>query len=235
MKKEKYGVSILMPCLNEEKTIQTCICRAQAFLQEQNLPGEILVVDNGSTDNSEKIAKNAGARVIRTIKRGYGSALATGIAKAEYEHILMMDCDMSYDVYDGKEMLYKLEEGYELVIGNRFAGGIEKGAMPWLHQYIGNPVLSALGRGLSHTDIKDFHCGLRAFCKNSILKLDLRTTQMEYASEMIMKAAQAELPIAQIPCRLYCDGRNGKSHLRTMRDGVRHLICLLKNRKKSVR
>ena len=229
MRLENYGVSILMPCLNEEKTIRECIYRAQDFLREQQLQGEVLIADNASTDASFELAGNAGARVISVLEQGYGAALSAGIAAAEYEYILMLDADASYDVFEGKEMLNKLDEGYDLVIGNRFKGGIEKGAMPWLHRYIGNPLLSALGRRLSHTNINDFHCGMRAFYKTRIVELDLKTTQMEYASEMIMKAARNNLKITEVPCKLHRDGRSGKSHLRTIRDGVRHVICLWKN------
>jgi len=195
------------------------------------MKGEVLVVDNASTDCSGKLAKSAGARVITASVQGYGSALQTGIQAAGYEYILMLDADDSYDVFDGMAMLEKLWEGYDLVIGNRFAGEMENGAMPWLHRYLGNPLLSALGRKWSGASVKDFHCGIRAFRREAIEQLALETTRMEFASEMIMKAAAKKLKIAETPCGLHKDGRNGKSHLRMVRDGTRHIICMWKNRK----
>lgn len=227
------GVSILMPCLNEAKTIESCVYQAVEFLQRYNINGEVLVVDNASTDFSGELAQNAGARVVTAGIQGYGSALQEGIRAAGYKYILMLDADDSYDVFDGKVMLDKLEEGYDLVIGNRFAGELEKGAMPWLHRYLGNPLLSALGRRWSGATVKDFHCGIRAFKKEAIEQLGLETTRMEFASEMIMKAAARKLKITETPCRLRKDGRNGKSHLRTVRDGIRHVVCMWENRNKS--
>lgn len=231
MEQQEYRVSVLMPCLNEENTIEDCVRKARDFLDIYSPGGEVLVVDNGSTDTSAGLAKKAGARVISEPKRGYGAAILAGISVAKSDYILMLDADGSYDAAEGKEFLEKLLEGYQLVIGNRFLGGIEPGAMPWLHRYIGNPLLSGLGRKWYRTEIGDFHCGMRAFCRRSVLELGLQTTQMEFASEMILKAVRKGLRIAEVPCRLYPDGRNGKSHLRTFRDGMRHLWCLWHNRK----
>ncbi|MBE5950960.1 MAG: glycosyltransferase family 2 protein [Lachnospiraceae bacterium] len=231
MKQEKTRVSVLMPCFNEEKAIGACVSNAIRFLNENKIEGEVLVVDNNSTDASAKLAKEAGARVVCERKQGYGAALRAGIRSAEGEYILMLDADGSYDVAEGMPFLEKLGEGYDFVIGNRFAGEIETGAMPWLHRRIGNPLLSALGRKLSHTKIGDFHCGMRAFRKESIGNLQLMTEQMEFASEMIMKAAANACKMTEVPCNLYRDKREGRSHLRPVRDGLRHLCCMWKNRK----
>ena len=231
MEQLKKGVSVLMPCLNEEKTVGNCVERAREVLQEYAWEGEILVIDNGSEDASAEKAEVAGARVIQVSQKGYGVALAGGISCAKYEYVLMLDADGSYDVREGMAFLEKLEAGFDLVIGNRFLGEIHAGAMPWLHQHIGNPVLSAIGRKWSGAHIGDFHCGMRAFRKEKMEELKLEAEQMEFASEMIMKAAGAGLKMAEVPCCLYPDGREGKSHLRTVRDGIRHLICLWKNRR----
>lgn len=231
MKQEKQRVSVLMPCFNEEKAIGECVSNAVRFLTENEIEGEVLVVDNNSTDASERVAKEAGARIIVEKNQGYGAALCAGIAAASGEYILMLDADGSYDVTEGLGFLEKLESGYEIVIGNRFAGEIEGRAMPWLHRYIGNPLLSAIGRRLSGANIRDFHCGMRAFRKESIQKLRLSTKQMEFASEMIMRAATDGCRMTEIPCNLYRDKRKGKSHLRPVRDGMRHLVCMWKNRK----
>ena len=230
MEQKKYRVSILMPCLNEEKTVGNCVEKAGEFLCRNAMTGEVLVVDNAGTDAAAKLAKEAGARVVSAPVRGYGAALSVGIQAAQYEYILMLDADASYDILEGKSFLDRLDEGYDFVIGNRFRGGIERGAMPWLHRYIGNPVLSWLGKHWSGTDIGDFHCGMRAFRKEAVEKLELKTTQMEFASEMIMKAAKEGLKLTEVPCNLYRDKRGGRSHLRTWRDGFRHLICMWKNR-----
>ena len=231
MEQKKYRVSILMPCLNEEKTVGNCVEKAREFLCRNAMTGEVLVVDNAGTDAAAKLAKEAGARVVSAPVRGYGAALSVGIQAAQYEYILMLDADASYDILEGKSFLDRLDEDYDFVIGNRFRGGIERGAMPWLHRYIGNPVLSWLGKHWSGTDIGDFHCGMRAFRKEAVEKLELKTTQMEFASEMIMKAAKEGLKLTEVPCNLYRDKRCGRSHLRTWRDGFRHLICMWKNRR----
>jgi len=232
MEQKSGRVSILMPCLNEEKTIGPCVERAVAFLEKNQLDGEVLVVDNKSSDASVQLATAAGARVVVEEEQGYGAALRCGIFKAEGERILMLDADGSYNIIEGTLFLERLEEGYDVVIGNRFGGTIQKGAMPFLHRYIGNPLLSLLGQKLSHTDIKDFHCGMRAFSKEKMMDLKLNSTQMEFASEMIMKAAKAGLRMTQVPCNLYCDGREGKSHLRPFRDGVRHLVCMWREKRR---
>lgn len=220
-------ITILMPCLNEEQTIGTCIEKAKKFLEDYQYEGEILISDNGSTDSSIEIAEKAGARVIHVEKKGYGSALWGGILAAKGDYIVMGDADDSYDFLNLKPFIDKLDEGCELVMGNRFKGGIKPGAMPPLHKYIGNPVLSGIGRIFYRTNVGDFHCGLRAFKKESILKLNLCTTGMEFASEMVVKAVLFKLNIAEVPIVLYPDGRDRAPHLRSFRDGWRHLKFLL--------
>ena len=223
----KKGLSIVMPCLNEAKTLPVCIEKAKKYLQTSNLEGEIIIADNGSTDGSVEVAESLGARVVPVISKGYGSALRGGIAAAEYEYVIMADADDSYDFLNLQPFVDKLDEGYDLVMGNRFKGGIEPGAMPWSHQYIGNPVLSGIGRVFYKTKIGDFHCGQRGFRKESILKLGLCTTGMEFASEMVVKAVMYGLKIAEVPCKLYPDGRDRAPHLRSIPDGLRHLKFLL--------
>ena len=227
MEHKQVGVSVLMPCLNEEKTVGLCVESAKRFLEEYRLEGEILVADNKSTDESSEIAKEHGARVITVTKRGYGNALLAGIQAAEYPYVIFADCDCSYNFLEIKPFYDTLIGGADMVIGNRFQGGIEKGAMPWLHRYVGIPFLSCLGRMLYGAPVRDFHCGLRGLRKDAVLSLGLCTAQMEFASEMIVKAAKAGLKLQEIPCRLYKDKRCGKSHLRTLRDGMRHLLFLL--------
>jgi len=223
----KKGLTVVMPCLNEEKTIGVCIKKALGFMQEYGIDGEVVIADNGSMDNSATIAKDLGARVVPIKDKGYGCALRGGIEAAEYEYVVMGDADDSYDFSALHGFIDKLNEGYELVMGNRFAGGIEKGAMSFSHQYIGNPFLSGLGRILFRTKIGDFHCGLRAFRKEAIMSLGLCTTGMEFASEMVVKAVLFKLKIAEIPCKLYPDGRDRPPHLRSIPDGLRHLEFLL--------
>lgn len=225
----KKGVSIVMPCLNEERTIGICIDKAQGFMKSHNMPGEVIIADNGSSDNSIKIATEKGARVVRISEKGYGAALRGGIDAAEFEYVVMGDADDSYDFSHLEQFIEKLDEGYELVMGNRFfwGGGIEKGAMPFSHQYIGNPVLSGLGRLFFKTQIKDFHCGLRAFRRDIVEKLNLCTTGMEFASEMVVKSVLMDLKITEVPCKLYRDGRDRPPHLRSIPDGLRHLEFLL--------
>lgn len=227
LKMNKPEVTILMPCLNEAETIATCIKKAKKFLKENSIKGEILISDNGSTDDSIKISKALGARVIIVKEKGYGSALMAGIRSAEYEFIIMGDADDSYDFTEILPFVEKLSKGYELVMGNRFKGGIKSGAMPPLHKYLGNPVLSGLGKLFFRSPINDFHSGLRAFKKTSVEKLDLRTTGMEFASEMVVKATLFGLKITEVPVVLYPDGRSRKPHLRSWRDGWRHLRFLL--------
>ena len=220
-------LTILMPCLNESKTLKTCIDKAQKFLSDNNIDGEILIADNGSTDGSQEIAKNAGARVVNVDEKGYGAALIGGCNAALGTYVIMGDSDDSYDFLNLMPFVEKLREGYELVMGNRFKGGIEKGAMPPLHKYIGNPVLSFIGRVLYRSPIKDFHCGLRGYNRESIQKLNLHTTGMEYASEMVVQATLHKLKICEVPTTLKKDGRDHPPHLRSWSDGWRHLTFLL--------
>ena len=220
-------LTILMPCLNEEETIGVCIRKAKRFLTENGVDGEILISDNGSTDRSREIAREEGVRVIVTEERGYGNALIHGTKEAYGRYIIMGDADDSYDFLNLMPILEKLREGYELVMGNRFAGGIEKGAMPFLHRYIGNPVLSFLGRIMFKSKVRDFHCGLRGYDREAFLKLDLQTAEMEYASEMVVMAQLNHFRIAEVPVTLKKDGRSGRPHLRSFPDGWRHLKFLL--------
>lgn len=224
-------LTILMPCLNEEETIEICIKKAQKYLQRNNISGEVLIIDNGSTDNSVEISKKMGARVLEEKNKGYGNALIKGNFSAKGKYIIMGDCDDSYNFEELDDFISELNKGYDLVIGNRFKGKIEKGAMSFSHRYIGNPILSGIGKLIYKTDIGDFHCGLRAYRRKAILDLDLKAPGMEYASEMIVQAIKNNLSITEIPITLYKDGRSKKSHLRTIRDGTRHLIYLIKNRK----
>lgn len=220
-------LTILMPCLNEAETLATCIRKAKQFLSENNIDGEVLVSDNGSTDGSQKIAISEGARVVSTDIKGYGSALINGTRNAHGKYVIMGDADDSYDFLHLVPFVEKLREGYDLVMGDRFAGGIEDGAMPWSHRYIGNPVLSFIGRLFYKSKIRDFHCGLRGYNRESILNLHLQTTGMEYASEMVVKAELNGLRIAEVPTTLSKDGRSRAPHLRSFRDGWRHLKFLL--------
>jgi glycosyltransferase involved in cell wall biosynthesis len=220
-------LSVVMPCLNEAETLETCIRKAQQALDQAGVVGEIIVADNGSTDGSVEIADRQGARVVRVQARGYGNALMGGIAAARGKYILMADADDSYNFAHIPRFVEKLRAGADLVMGNRFQGGIERGAMPVLHQYLGNPVLSGLGRLFFKSPFGDFHCGLRAFSKAAYERLGLRTTGMEFASEMVVKATLLKLPVAEVPTTLSPDGRARAPHLRTWRDGWRHLRFLL--------
>ena len=220
-------LTILMPCLNEAETLPVCIRKAKSFLSENNIDGEVLVSDNGSTDNSAEIAAKEGARVVSAPVQGYGSALIKGCEEAKGRFVIMGDCDDSYDLLNLMPFLEKLRGGYDLVIGDRFAGGIEKGAMPWSHRYLGNPFLSFIGRKRFHSKVRDFHCGLRGYNREAILALGLKTTGMEYASEMIVKSELKGLRVTQVPTTLKKDGRNRPPHLRSFRDGWRHLKFLL--------
>lgn len=220
-------LTLLMPCLNEARTLDACIGRARAYISSAGIEAEILVADNGSTDGSRELAAAAGARVVRVEERGYGAALITGIREARGRFILMGDSDGSYDFGSVDPFLNTLRSGAQLVMGNRFAGGIAKGAMPPLHRYLGNPVLSFLGRLFFKVPVRDFHCGLRGFEREAILSLGLSCKGMEFASEMVVKAALAGLRIAEVPTTLSPDGRDRAPHLRTWRDGWRHLRFLL--------
>jgi hypothetical protein len=216
-----------MPCLNEAETVAGCVAEALAALARTGIDGEVLVADNGSTDGSRELAARAGARVVTVAARGYGAALAGGLAAARGRYVVMGDADLSYDFGAAPDFVKALDAGADLVMGSRFRGVIEKGAMPPLHRWLGNPVLTGLGRLFFRTRVSDFHCGLRGFRRDAILGLDLRTTGMEYASEMVVKAVLFGLTITEIPVRLRRDGRSRPPHLRTWRDGWRHLRFLL--------
>lgn len=220
-------VSVVMPCLNEARTVARCVAEARGALERAGLEGEVLVADNGSTDGSQALAQAAGARVVPVPARGYGAALAGGFAAARGTYVVMGDADLSYDFGAVPDFVAALEAGADLVMGSRFAGRIEEGAMPPLHRWLGNPVLSGLGRLFFRTDVSDFHCGLRAFRREALEKLDLRTTGMEFASEMVVKAALFGLAIREVPVTLRRDGRSRPPHLNTWRDGWRHLRFLL--------
>jgi glycosyltransferase involved in cell wall biosynthesis len=224
---DELELTILMPCLNEAETLETCINKAKFFLEKNNIKGEILIADNGSSDDSINIAKRNGARVEEIKEKGYGAALIGVDKLALGKYVIMGDADDSYNFMNLSPFLDKLREGYELVIGNRFRGGIEKNAMPPLHRYLGNPILSLIGRILYSKEVGDFHCGLRGYNRKSILSLNLHTSGMEYASEMIVQAALNKLKIAEVPTTLNKDGRTRASHLRSWRDGWRHLKYLL--------
>ncbi len=220
-------VSIIMPCLNEAETLETCIRKAQWFIQENDLAGEVVIADNGSNDGSQAIANRLGARVVNVPAKGYGSALKGGIAAARGKYIIMGDADDSYDFSNLNPFVRKLRNGYDLVMGNRFRGGIESGAMPFLHRYLGNPVLTGIGKLLFNSPCNDFHCGLRGFRKDAISSLELQTTGMEFASEMVVKATLHKMQITEVPTTLSPDGRSRPPHLNTWRDGWRHLRFLL--------
>jgi len=220
-------LTILMPCLNEAETLGTCIGKALAFLQRTGVAGEVLVADNGSTDGSRSIAEEMGARVVHVTARGYGAALCGGIAAAQGRYIVMGDADDSYDFGRLDAFLTELRNGADLVMGNRFKGGIAAGAMPFLHRRLGNPLLSFIGRLLFGVAVHDFHCGLRGFNTEAIRALDLRTPGMEFASELVVRSALEGLKIVEVPTTLSKDGRSRPPHLRTWRDGWRHLKFLL--------
>ena len=220
-------LSIVMPCLNEAETLGRCIEKARCSLAELGIKGEIVVADNGSIDGSDVLAISMGARVVSVETKGYGSALMAGIAAARGAYVIMGDADDSYDFSSLGDFVEKLRAGYALVMGNRFKGGIKSGAMPPLHRYLGNPVLTTIGKLFFKSKCGDFHCGLRGFERAAIMKLDLRTTGMEFASEMVVKATLHNLSIAEVPTVLSRDGRSRPPHLRSWRDGWRHLRFLL--------
>jgi glycosyltransferase involved in cell wall biosynthesis len=220
-------LTILMPCLNEAETLAICIRQAAQAIHDSGVRGEVVVADNGSVDGSLEIAAAEGARVVNVPMRGYGAALIAGIEAARGKYVMMADADASYHFEHLPRFLPKLDEGYDLVMGNRFAGAIEPGAMPPLHKYLGNPVLSTIGRVFFRIPVRDFHCGLRAFRRDAILRLNLRTTGMEFASEMVVKASLAGLRMTEVPTTLSPDGRTRPPHLRSWRDGWRHLRFLL--------
>ncbi len=225
--KEDIELSILIPCLNESETLAACIDKAMGFVASRGIAGEVIIADNGSTDGSQSIAPEHGARLIEVPTKGYGSAVIGGIENARGRYIIMGDADDSYDFSSLDAFVEKLREGYDLVMGNRFRGGIEPGAMSALHRYIGNPVLSGIGRIFFKSPIGDFHCGLRGFSKEAADQLNLETHGMEFASEIVVKATLQKMRIAEVPTVLSRDGRSHPPHLRSWRDGWRHLRFLL--------
>jgi glycosyltransferase involved in cell wall biosynthesis len=245
-------VTVLMPCLNESRTLAACInqahhgCRnallSYGRIKDDAVPNachthqewtyEILIADNGSTDGSQAIAKDNGARVVNVENRGYGAAVLGGVSAARGRYIVMGDSDCSYSFEEIGSFLAKLCEGYDLVMGNRFIGGIKVGAMPWHHRYIGNPLLSFIGRLLYPTPCRDWHCGLRAFDRQSIVSLNLESQGMELASEIVLKSSQWNLKQTEIPVVLSPDGRDRPPHLRSFRDGFRHLSLLMRSKMK---
>ena len=223
-------LSIVMPCLNEVGTIEKCISKAQQSLRELQLKGEIIVADNGSTDGSTEIATKSGARLTHVDGKGYGNALRGGIEAAQGKWIIMGDADDSYDFGQIAPFVGKLKDGYELVMGCRLpkgGGKIVEGAMPWKHRWIGNPALSGIGRLFFKSSVTDFHCGMRAFTREAYQQMGLRTTGMEFASEMVIKATLNGMRIAEVPITLHKDGRSRPPHLRSWRDGWRHLRFML--------
>ncbi|MCG9880015.1 MAG: glycosyltransferase family 2 protein [Bacteroidia bacterium] len=220
-------LSVVMPCLNEAETIETCIRKAFSWMEKNGVNGEVVIGDNGSTDGSQKMATDLGARVIDIPRKGYGSALMGAIEASKGKYVIMGDSDDSYDFSNLNLYLDQLRNGHDLVMGNRFKGGIAPGAMPFLHKYLGNPVLSFIGRLFFKCPVGDFHCGLRGFRQDIVSLLDLKTTGMEFASEMVVKATIFKLKITEVPTTLSKDGRSRPPHLRTWRDGWRHLRFLL--------
>jgi Glycosyl transferase family 2 len=220
-------VSVVIPCLNEAETIGFCVERALVGIAATGLPGEVVVADNGSTDGSDRIAEELGARIVRVRERGYGAALSGGISAARGRYVVMGDADATYDFGRIDDFVRKLEDGDDLVMGNRFAGGIEPGAMPLLNRRFGNPVLTAVGRRLFRSPVSDFHCGLRAFRRDAIAKLGLSAPGMEYASEMVIKASLGGLRVSEVPTTLAVGPAGREPHLRPWRDGWRHLRLLL--------
>jgi glycosyltransferase involved in cell wall biosynthesis len=224
---DSLELSVVMPCLNESETLATCIEKARGALLAHGIAGEIIVADNGSSDGSQAIAARLGARVVPVEARGYGAALMGGIRAARGRFVIMADADDSYDFTSLMPFVAKLREGYQLVMGNRFKGGILPGAMPPLHRYLGNPVLTGLGRLFFRSPCGDFHCGMRGFQREAALAMDLQSTGMEFASEMVVKATLLGMRISEVPTTLAPDGRSRRPHLRTWRDGWRHLRFLM--------
>jgi glycosyltransferase involved in cell wall biosynthesis len=220
-------LTVVMPCLNEAETVATCVAKAAHFIATSGISGEVVVADNGSTDGSQRLAEQAGARVVDIAEKGYGNALMGGIIAARGTYVIMGDSDDSYDFSNLMPFIAELRNGADLVMGNRFKGGIEPGAMPPLHRYLGNPVLSFVGRLFFRSKIGDFHCGLRGFRRQSALDLNLQATGMEFASELVVKATLAKQRVSEVPTTLARDGRSHPPHLRSWRDGWRHLRFLL--------
>lgn len=224
---DEIEVSVVMPCLDEAETLGRCVDKAWAALAVHGITGEVVVADNGSVDGSPQVARGRGARVVHVAAKGYGSALAGGIDAARGRYVIICDADASYDIEGLYPFVRELRQGAELVMGNRFSGGIHEGAMPFLHRYLGNPVLSFLGRLFFKSPVRDFHCGMRGFSKEAINGLRLHTSGMEFASEMVVKATIQGLAIREVPTRLFPDGRSRAPHLRRWRDGWRHLTFML--------
>lgn len=220
-------LSVVMPCLNEAETLQRCIEKAQSAFKTLSIRGEVIVADNGSTDGSQAIGESLGARVVPIAAKGYGNALRGGIEAARGKYVIMGDSDDSYDFSEIAPMVSQLRDGVDLVMGNRFKGEIRPAAMPWKHRWIGNPVLTAVGRLFFRSPVGDFHCGLRGFSKAAYDRMDLRTTGMEFASEMVIKSTLKGMRIAEVPIVLHKDGRSRPPHLRSWRDGWRHLRFML--------
>lgn len=224
---EIIELTILMPCLNEEQNIADAIKAAKHFLEVNHITGEILIVDNGCTDQSSDIAHALGARIITEANKGYGSAVRYGIKNAKGTYTILGDCDTTYDFENLSPFLDALHNGYSLVVGNRFAGGIEHGAMPFTHRYLGIPFLSWLGRKRYKVELKDFHCGLRGFHTAQARNLKLKSEGMEFATELIARFASSNLPIAEVPTTLSVSKYPRHSHLHTIRDGFRHLMYII--------
>ncbi len=220
-------LTIVLPCLDEAETLEGCIRKALDFLARHGVDGEVVVGDNGSTDGSQDLARRAGARVVDVPVRGYGAALSFATRAARGRYVIMADSDGSYDLGDLMPFLERLRRGDDLVMGNRFRGGIREGAMPWKNRYIGNPVLSGIGRALFGCPAADFHCGIRGFARDAFERMDLRTTGMEFASEMVIKATVMGMRVSEVPTTLRPDGRSRRPHLRPWRDGWRHLRFML--------
>ncbi|MAF20501.1 MAG: dolichol-P-glucose synthetase [Parcubacteria group bacterium] len=223
----EFEVSIVMPCLNEEETIGICVEKAIETMKKYGIKGEVVVIDNGSTDKSVQIAESLGARVLSQPVRGYGNAYIKGLTNVRGRYIVMGDSDDSYDFTDIERFVVPLRDGYDMVMGTRLKGEIKKGAMPWLHRYVGNPVLSGFLNVLFKTGISDAHCGMRSFTKSAFEKMHLSACGMEFASEMVINASKANLKIKEIPITLYPHGRSRRPHLRSFRDGWRHIRLML--------
>lgn len=220
-------LSVVMPCLNEAETIAACIEKAYVFMKESNIEGEVVIGDNGSTDGSQEIAKNLGATVVNVKEKGYGNASRLAIEASKGKYIITADTDDSHDILNLYPFIQKLREGFDLVMGNRFRGEANKNAMPFLHRYVGNPILTFMGNLFFKTNIGDFHCGLRGFSRDAYNKMNLSTTGMEFASEIVVKASMQNLKIIEVPTTVFPSGRSRKPHLRTFPDGWRHLRFLL--------
>jgi len=223
----EFELSVILPCLNEARTVSACVREAMDALAQAGIAGEVIIADNGSTDGSQALAVQAGARVVPISEKGYGYALRGGIAAARGRYIIMGDADQSYDFSHLPRFVEKLRAGDDLVMGNRFLGGIEPGAMPWKNRHIGNPILTFIGQLFFRTGIRDFHCGLRGFSAEAYRRMNLRTTGMEFASEMVIKAVILGLRVTEVPTVLRRDGRDRPPHLRPWRDGWRHLRFML--------